>query len=178
MPDGETFSPDSGGLTRCGSGVEGGSCPYRAGGGDRAGALGIAALHRARGIYVVLASDEQRCALMQLGGLDVQDSLDAIGRGPASLLDDERERVGLVKEPELPPLVFPVRGVSEEPAAQKVAVEIGDERADVAGIHRLPVSVLPTIVAHELLDSGFPLALIRVVHRQVSAQVGCADVGV
>src|SRR6266566_81180 len=171
MPDGEIFSSGSRALTRLGSGAGGASRAYRADGGERAAALHLSAQYRTRGVHIVLAADEKRRPLMQLAGLDVEDSFGAIGCGSSSLLDDERQRIRLVQEPELSTLVFSVPRIGEEPAAEKVAMEIRDERAHVASAHRLPIAVLSPIVLHESLNRGLPLAVIRVVHRQISPDV-------
>src|SRR5687767_12804814 len=105
MPAGESFSPGSRELTRAGSGTGGSSRSYRAGRRERARTLCSPALHRTRSVDVVLAADEKRSALMQLGRLDVEDALHAVGGGAAGLLDDERQRIRFVKQPELSTLV-------------------------------------------------------------------------
>ena len=101
---------------------------------------------------------------MQLGRLDIEDPLDAIGRGSASLLDDESKRVRFVKQTKLAALVSAVGWVREQSTPKKVAVEIGDERADIACIHRLAISILTTVVAHQILDVRLPLTVVRVIH--------------
>ena len=57
----------------------------------------------------------------------------------ARLLDDERERVRLVEQAQLALAASSaIRRIAEHAAAEQVAVEVGDERADVAHAERLP----------------------------------------
>src|SRR6478609_8922599 len=176
IPAGESFSPDCSLLTRAGRGAGGRSHAYRADRRQRARARRLFAEHLPRGIDVVGAADEEWRALMQLGRMNVQNSLVAIGGGAAGLLDDERERTGLVKQAQLASLVLAVRRIGKEAAAEEVAVEIGDEGPDVAGVHRLAISVLASVITHQRLDIRLPLRLVGVVHGQVSAEVGRPDV--
>ena len=84
MPDGETFSSGSRGLTRAGSGATGRSSAYRADSGERAAALRVSTQHRTRGIDVVLAADEERGPLVQLRGLDVDAARSMLSGDPKS----------------------------------------------------------------------------------------------
>ena len=113
MPDGESLSSGLGVVTRASSGARRQSRAYRAHRGKLAGALDAATQHRARGIDVVLAADEEWSPLVQLRRLNVEDALFAVGRRPTSLFDDERKRVCLVKEPEFSALVLPIGRVRE-----------------------------------------------------------------
>src|SRR5690606_4841323 len=87
--------------------------------------------------HVLPAADEERSALVQLRRLDVQDALPPIRRGSASLLRDERQRARLIQKPELAVGRLSIARIAEDPATQSIAVEVGDERADVTGVHRL-----------------------------------------
>ena len=78
-------------------------------------------------VHIIRAANEQWRALMQLRGLDVEDALRAIGRRTARLLDDESEWIRLVKKTELAALVSPVGGISEQSAAEEIAMEIRHE---------------------------------------------------
>src|ERR1700693_481941 len=101
MPEGEIFSPGSCLLTCAGRGAGGRSRAYRPGRRKRRGSLPGAAQHLARGIDVVVTADEERSALVQLRGLDVEDALLAVGCSTARLLDNESEWTGLIKETKL-----------------------------------------------------------------------------
>src|SRR5947209_2162097 len=115
---------------------------------------------------------------MQLRRLDVEDPLDAIGRRTASLLNDESEWVRLVQKTEFAVIVSAVGRVGEQSTTEEIAVEIRYQRADVTRIHRLAISLLAAVVAHQILDLRLPLAVVRVVHRQISADIRCPDVRV
>ena len=65
-------------------------------------------------------------------GLDVRGCGATVARGTPGLLGDERERCGLVEHAQLAVGVLAVAGVEEDPAVEQVAVEVGDQRADVA----------------------------------------------
>src|ERR1700720_3173654 len=142
MPEGDIFSPGSCLLTCAGRGAGGRSRAYRPGRRKRRGSLPRPAQHLARGIDVVVAADEERSALVQLRGLDVEDALLTVSRRTARLLHNESEWTRLVKETKLAALVPPIRGVGEEAAAEEITMEIGDERADVARAHRLAIAIL------------------------------------
>src|ERR1700720_44826 len=176
MPEGDIFSPGSCLLTCAGRGAGGRSRAYRPGRRKRRGSLPRPAQHLARGIDVVVAADEERSALVQLRGLDVEDALVAIGCRSARLLDDEGERTGLVKEAKLAALVPAIRGIGEQAAAKEISMEIGHQRADVARTHRLAIAILPAIVVHQSLYVRLPLAVVGVVDREVSPQIGGPDV--
>src|SRR5207249_6849808 len=136
------------------------------------GVLRPAAQHCARRIDVIRTADEERRTLVELGGLDVEDALVTIRCGTPCLFDDEGERTGLVKKTQLAPLVLAIGWISEKPAAQQVAMKVSDKRADIAGIHRLSVSILATIVPHQILDVRLPLAVIGIVDREISTDIG------
>src|SRR5205809_2820289 len=100
MPDGEVFSSGLCSLTR-GSRVAGAiSRAHRPHRRQRTGAPRVATEHCTGCIDVIRAADEERSALVQLGGLDVENPLVTIGRGAARLFDDESERARLVKQTE------------------------------------------------------------------------------
>src|SRR3977135_3505669 len=101
MPDGEIFSSGSRLLTRAGSAARAGSRPYRTDWRELARALRLPPQHRARRAAVVFAADKKWRPLMELGGLDVENSLFAVGCGSSRLLYDERERTRLVQESQL-----------------------------------------------------------------------------
>src|SRR5687767_8431307 len=134
-PEGESFSPGSRSFTSAGPRAGPDSRADSAYRGPSARILRRLSQHGPRGIHIVLAADEQRDALMQLGRMDIQHTLRPISGGATGLLDDERERIGLVKKPQLAAPVPAVGRIREESAAEEVAMEIGNERADVARVH-------------------------------------------
>src|ERR1700681_2353732 len=160
MPEGESLSPGSCLLTRAGGGAGVASRAYRPYRRKRADALDLAAQHFSGGVDVVGAADEERRPLMQLGGLNVENALMSIRGGTTSLLDDESERARFIEKAELAMGVAAIGRIGEEPAAKEIAVEIGDERSNVAGAHRLTVTILSTIVAHQVLNVRLPLDVI------------------
>src|SRR6266566_2184451 len=96
IPEGEIFPAGSSLLMCAGRGAGGISRAYRPNRRKRCGAFSVRAQHRACGLYIVGAADEQRSPLMQLRGLDIEDSLVSIGCRTTGLLDNERERTRLV----------------------------------------------------------------------------------
>src|ERR1051325_3796212 len=113
---------------------------------------------------------------MQLGRLYVENSLVSIRRRSACLLNDEGEWTGLVQKSQLAALVLSVRRIGEQSTAEQIAMEISDERPDVTSIHRLAIAVDAAVVVHEVLHFRLPLSMIRIVDRQISAQVRRANV--
>jgi hypothetical protein len=57
-------------------------------------------------------------------------------------------------------------------------VEIGDERSDVADAERPAPAFQTTVAPHQLANPVVPMLLVRVVHREIPAVVGRADVRV
>src|SRR5690242_11502483 len=74
-----------------------------------------------------LAADVERRALVQLGGENVEDANGAVARRSTRLLDDEAERIRLVKETQLAPRGLTIGRIREDAAAKKIAMEVGDE---------------------------------------------------
>jgi hypothetical protein len=109
------------------------------------------ALHaaRVRERARVAAADVQRRALVELGGLDVENAARPIGGETAGLLHDEGERIGLVQQAQLAARRARVAGIREHAAAEQVAMEVGHERAHVAHVERLAVPIEPAIATHE-----------------------------
>src|SRR2546423_6749665 len=97
---------------------------------------------------------------MQLRRLDVQNSLTAVRCGTTSLLHNEREGSGLVQKTQFATFILAIGWIREQPTAEQIAMEIGNEGTDIACVHRLPVSVLTAIIAHQVLDVGLPLAVV------------------
>ena len=56
----------------------------------------------------------------------------AVGRHAAGLLGQKRDRVGLVHQPQLALRVRLGRRIEEDAALEQRAMEVGDQRADVA----------------------------------------------
>src|SRR5687767_14480785 len=83
-------------------------------------------------VDVALGAHEQRRALMQVGRLHVQQARLAVDRRTARLLADEREWIRLVEKPQLPLGALAAVRIAEHATAEEVAMEVGDERADVA----------------------------------------------
>ena len=125
-----------------------------------------------REIDLALASDVQRRALMQLRRLHIHHAMRAIVRRAARLLDDERERIGLVQQAKLAVRALGVGRIREHAAAEEVAMEVGDERADVAHAQRLVIALEPAIAAHERLHGLVPELLVRIVDREIPAGSG------
>src|ERR1035438_8804991 len=85
---------------------------------------------------LVPGAQDQRRALVQAGGRQVHDALAPGARAAAGLLDDERDRIALVHQPEPPRLgrLLAVPGVQEHAAAGEDAVRLGDQRGDPAHV--------------------------------------------
>ena len=114
---------------------------------------------------------------MQLGGLDIEDAAIAVGRESSRLLGNERQRVGFVQQTELAARGLFVGGIAEHATTEQVAMEVGHERAHVAHVQCLLLSVESAIAPHERAGGLRPILLVRVVHRQISRPLGDADVG-
>src|SRR4051812_15979820 len=123
----------------------------------RADELGVMREGAQRQVDVVLRPHEQRDALMQLGRLDVEHARLPVDRRAAGLLADERQWIGLVEEPQLPLWTLLARRIAEHAAAEQVAMEVGDERADVAHREWPSVALEPAVLAHELLGGFVPV---------------------
>ena len=88
---------------------------------------------------LLAVAEDERHALVQRLGLEVEDARPAVGRGAARLLDEERDRVGLVDEPQAAVQVAGPRvaRVEEDAAAGEDAVGLGDQRGDPAHVEVL-----------------------------------------
>jgi len=116
---------------------------------------------------------------VQLGGLDVQNVARAVDGRPARLLDDVRERRRFVQQPQLALRGDRVRRIQKDTARHQVAVDVGDERADVARILRDDAPAIAVLErAHDTLDPRRPLVPVTLVDTVVRADIGRADVGV
>ena len=73
---------------------------------------------------------------------------------------------------------FCVRRIREDAAAEQVAMEVGDERADVARAERLVVALEPLYCAHDAAHVVVPQLLVRIVDREIARrrrECGCSD---
>src|SRR3954464_1653297 len=126
-------------------------------------------------------AEDERHALVQRLGLEVEDARPAVGRGPARLLDDERQRVGLVEEPQAAVQVAgpDVARVEEDAAASEDAVGLGDQRGDPARVEVL--AARPVGAGLAVLDVGadrrVPVRGFRAVDRVLAPPSRDADLG-
>src|SRR6187402_868351 len=84
------------------------------------------------GFHFVTASDDEGRTLVRLCRSDVEDALCSVCGCAAGLLGDHGERVGLVEQAKLTVWSLCRRWIEEDAALEQRAVEVGDERADVA----------------------------------------------
>src|SRR5579884_3733341 len=70
---------------------------------------------------------------MEFFRLDVEDRMTSGRRLSLRLLDDKGQRGRFVKQSEFSFRMFAVARIEEDPPFEKIAMKIGDERADVAG---------------------------------------------
>src|SRR3954470_17244566 len=126
-------------------------------------------------------AEHERHALVQRLWLEVEDARPAVGRSPAGLLDEERQRVGLVDQPQAAVQVAgpDVARVEEDAAASEDAVGLGDQRGDPAGVEVLaarPVGAglaAPDVGA----DPRVPVPGVRAVDRVLTPPSRYADIG-
>src|SRR5690349_6096123 len=114
---------------------------------------------------------------MKFYGEHIEDANRTIARCTARLLDDETKWICFVQETKLTLGRFAIRGIREDAAAQKIAMEVGDERADITDAQRLRAALESAIAPHERFHILVPQLLVRVVHRQIAAVVGNTNVG-
>src|SRR5437868_6090191 len=114
-----------------------------------------------------LAPDVERGALMQLHRQHVEHTNGAVARRATRLLDDEAEWVRLVQQAELSFGRLAVRRIGEDAAAEEIAMEIGDERSNVAHAQRLGAALEATVAPHQRLHCLVPELLVGIVHRQI-----------
>src|SRR5690349_2556124 len=100
---------------------------------------------------------------MKLRWVHVENALSAVGCESTRLLDDEGQWVRLIEQSELAVRIATVTRVAEHTAAEEVAMEIGDERTDIAHTERLSRTADAPVTPHQLLDRIGPVVLIRVV---------------
>src|SRR6267143_389851 len=93
---------------------------YRTDWREGAGALVLSAQHRERGIDVVLAPDEKRRPLVQLGWLNVKNALGSVICRAASLLDDEGKMTCFVQQTQLPAHILSVGEVVEQASTEQI----------------------------------------------------------
>ncbi len=81
-------------------------------------------------------AETKRHALVQLLWHQVENPVDAVGRGTAGLLDQKGDRVGLVDETQatLAITLAAVGGIAEHAAAHQDAIGVGDQRGDPAHV--------------------------------------------
>ena len=108
--------------------------------------------------HVGVAYDQRR-ALMEQLGLDVEDALSAVRAGAARLFGHVAERVRFIAQAQFAGGRLDVARVEEDAALEQVAVEIGDQRADVAQ------ALVGAQLGDRRLHLGMPVPLIALVHR-------------
>lgn len=95
---------------------------------------------------------------------DVENVTRAVGALAASVDDEEGEWRGFVEEAQLAFLVSLLHGVHVNTSIQQVAMEVGDQRADIAtGVRAMRRLVLDFHPVRELLDGLVPLVVVRLV---------------
>src|SRR6266702_3759640 len=128
--------------------------------------------------HVVLATDHERGLLVQVLRDDVEDRPATIRRPAARLLHHERERRRLVQQAQLALRVVRGRGIQKDAAGNEIAMEVCDERADVAGVLRLDLPLAVLERAHHALHRRGPAVPVAFVDAVVLADRGGGDVGV
>ena len=85
---------------------------------------------------LVPGAENERRALVQARRLEVHDPLATSGRAAAGLLDDERDRIALIHQPQLPRHVglLAVLGVQEDTAAGEDAVRLSHQGRNPAHV--------------------------------------------
>ena len=68
--------------------------------------------------------------------LNIEDTIPAVGGAASSLFADKGKWIGFIHETELSCGVFCRRRIDKDTASQKIAVEIGDKRSNVASAVR------------------------------------------
>src|SRR5690606_20596336 len=134
-------------------------------------------------LHHAATADVEGRALVQLGGLQIEDAGAAIGGQAARLLHQEGQGVGLVEQTELALGGLARAGVEVDAALEQVAVEVGHQTADVSGAV-LALLAGVNVAAHGLVElepvalvDGVDLALGRRLHAGVAEAEG-ADAGV
>src|SRR5690349_7466719 len=97
---------------------------------------------------------------MEIGRHEIENALHSICRRSSCLFDNERKRIRFVQETELPLRRDSTCRVSEQSAAEKIAMEVGNERSDIAHVHRLSLAVESAIPAHQCAHVVGPMLLI------------------
>ncbi len=116
---------------------------------------------------------------MRVPHRQIEDAIDAVDREPASLLDQQRDRIGLKQQPRPSVRVAGagVVGVEADAAAMQHAEEVGRDRTDPA---RAEFLAARTGVAHQaILDIGAhrsgPVARVGPVDREFGRALGDID---
>jgi len=138
---------------------------------------------------VLLAANEQWCALVKRLRRDIQNSLSSVGRTTTRLFDDHCKGVAFIDEPQFPARFAGIGGIKEHAAVDERPVGVGDERADVprtvgsAGLLVLLLDVFD-VIPHALLPPqgvSFVDAVIRPALRQADVlmrEQKLADAGI
>src|SRR5687768_8787144 len=101
---------------------------------------------------------------MQRPRLNVENSIPSVGRGPSSLLNNKRHRVGFVSEAELSVGILEVGGIEEYSTRDQVTMEIGDQGTDVAALlSRHPVGEIAVKGPHRPLGAAIPPRIVAFV---------------
>ncbi len=117
---------------------------------------------------------------MQGSGLDIENTLVAVGRSATGLFDDHRHRVGLVHQAQLARLVrlAGITRVHEHAATGEDTVHVGHHRGDPA--HVVVAPQRPGFTGQQLgdvtLHRGFPVALVGHVDGEFLGRLWHLDV--
>src|ERR671912_764402 len=122
--------------------------------------LGVVRERLQREIDVALRAHEQRDALVQLRRLDVEQPRLAVDRRAARLLADERERIRLVEQSQLSLRALAAVRIAEHAAAEEIAMEVRDERANVAHREMPALTFEAAVLPHQLLGRLVPVLLV------------------
>src|SRR3989441_12919709 len=108
---------------------------------------------------------------------DVENRTAAVRRPPPRLLHHERERRGLVQQPQLALGILGVGGIKKDATRDEVAMEVGDEGADVARVPGLDLALAVLERRHDTLHRRGPPGSVALVHSVVLPHRGRLDVG-
>src|SRR5690625_564544 len=119
---------------------------------------------RLRHPHHIRTPDKYRRSLVQCLGLDIEDSLLAVGCQTAGLLENKGERIGLVHQAELA-FGVALRGrINVDAAFDQVAMEVGDEGTDIpGGVRTRAHAIVPLQPLDIPLETHLPRVIIPLV---------------
>ena len=125
-------------------------------------------------------AEDEADALVHAGRHDVENALAAGAGAAAGLLDQERDRIGLVEQPQPAGLgrVLVVARIEEHAATHQDAVRFGDQRRDPAHVEIL--AARPAGAGQAFVDVALhrrlPEPAVRRVDREFLAACGCTAI--